>query len=96
MPPSFTVLLNAQSRLTQHQDPAAALALVSARPGAGPDKDDTNSLSAVKTNDDDADLKRAKDLLELHAAVKVAHQDGTDPELERARRDVERVVRETQ
>lgn len=79
----------AQSDITQ--DPSAALALVSARPGS--DRDETGSLSAVKTNDDDADLKRAKDLLELHAAVKVAHQDGTDRELEQAREDVERVVR---
>lgn len=53
-------------------------------------------MSALKTKDDDVDLKRAKDLLELHAAVKVAHQDGTDHELERAREDVERVARALQ
>lgn len=72
------------------QDPAAALTLVSVRPG--PSNDEQNSLSAATTRDDDADLKRAKDLLQLHATVKVAHQDGTDHELIRARKDVERVM----
>lgn len=77
--------------LTPTQDPSAALALVSARPGTS--NGEQSSLSAVTSKSDDADLKRAKDLLELHAVVKVAHQDGTDRELERAREDVERVAR---
>jgi hypothetical protein len=46
------------------------------------------------TDSDDPDLKRAKDLLELHADVKLAHADGTDPELIEARRAVEKVLRE--
>ena len=48
----------------------------------------------VGSNESDADLKRAKDLLELHATVKVAHKDGTDKELNHARRAVERVLSE--
>lgn len=64
---------------------------MSARPG--PTGEAKNSLSAVTTNDDDVDLKRAKDLLGLHGTVKLAHQDGTDLELNRARDDVDRVMR---
>jgi len=41
----------------------------------------------------DPDLHRAKDLLELHATVKVAHQGGTDRELNDARQAVESVLR---
>jgi hypothetical protein len=69
------------------QDQKAALALVNTRPeGITPTSSSTDS--------DDPDLKRAKDLLELHADVKLAHADGTDPELIEARRAVEKVLRE--
>ncbi|KAF2253449.1 hypothetical protein BU26DRAFT_418669 [Trematosphaeria pertusa] len=57
-------------------DPAAALALVSARP------DPTTSASSKAERDEsreeqeDGDLKRAKDLVELHYAVKEAHKRG--------------------
>ena len=88
----LVALLTYQEQANSDQDPAAALALVSARPKFEDGKQ--NDSQANATNDDqDPDLKRAKDLLELHATVKVAHQDGTDAELNRAREDVERVMR---
>lgn len=63
---------------------------MSARPSE--DKGEKNSLTAVSTNDNDVDLKRAKDLMELHSTVKTAHQDGTDRGLEEARREVAAVM----
>ncbi|KAK5677735.1 hypothetical protein LTS10_009618 [Elasticomyces elasticus] len=72
-------------------DPKAALALVTAR-------DAEDGLSRKETDarheDDDPDLKRARDLVQLHAEVKVAHQDGTDKELNEAREAVAKVLRE--
>lgn len=41
----------------------------------------------------DVDLERARDLLQLHATVKVANTAGFDRALGRAREDVERVLR---
>ncbi|CAK4031327.1 Hypothetical predicted protein [Lecanosticta acicola] len=72
-------------------EPIAALALVSARP----DKpSETNGTTQNSGNDeDDPDLKRAKDLLDLHGSVKLAHQDGTDKELNEARDAVAKVLR---
>ncbi|KAF2482498.1 hypothetical protein BDY17DRAFT_324776 [Neohortaea acidophila] len=70
-------------------DPHAALELVSTRPDgyhAG------TNLTNGDPQPDDSDLQRAKDLVGLHASVKMAHRDGTDTELEAARRDVERVL----
>lgn len=73
---------------TQLKDQKAALALVHARPeGHVP-------TSSSSTDASDPDLKRAKDLLELHADVKLAHADGTDRELIEARQAVERVLRD--
>ncbi len=66
------------------QDPAAALALVSARPGG--------TSSPAATDETDPDLKRAKDLIELHTTVKMAHQDGTDKALNEAREAVQKVI----
>ncbi|KAF2164167.1 hypothetical protein M409DRAFT_68066 [Zasmidium cellare ATCC 36951] len=72
-------------------DPNAALALVSARPESSVSGD---SLRPSASKDDgDVDLKRAKDLLDLHASVKLAHQDGTDAELNTARDAVARILR---
>ncbi|KAF2772157.1 hypothetical protein EJ03DRAFT_214211 [Teratosphaeria nubilosa] len=72
-------------------DPKAALALVRARPSG-------NSTAEAETmalhEDHDTDLKRAKDLVELHASVKVAHENGTDKGLDDARSAVEKVLRE--
>jgi hypothetical protein len=70
------------------QDPKAALALVSARPGA------TEGINgSTERNDEDPDLKRAQDLLALHSTVKLAHQDGVDKELSEARKAVKQVLR---
>lgn len=44
-------------------------------------------------DEDDPDLQRARDLLSLHADVKLAHADGTDKELIQAREAVDRVLR---
>lgn len=41
----------------------------------------------------DVELERARDLLRLHATVKVANTAGLDRALGRAREDVERVLR---
>ncbi|EME79155.1 uncharacterized protein MYCFIDRAFT_34761 [Pseudocercospora fijiensis CIRAD86] len=68
-------------------DPNAALALVSERPDNG-----AQANGGPVKNDDDQDLKRAKDLLSLHSEVKVAHVDGTDKELNQAREDVAKVL----
>jgi hypothetical protein len=76
-----------QHELTHSKDQKAALALVNTRP-------DGIRPTSSSTDSDDPDLKRAKDLLELHADVKLAHADGTDPELIEARRAVEKVSRE--
>jgi hypothetical protein len=75
------------NQLTPSQDQKAALALVNTRPEGTTPTSSSTDLS-------DPDLKRAKDLLELHADVKLAHADGTDPELIEARRAVEKVLRE--
>ncbi|KAJ4372409.1 hypothetical protein N0V83_004183 [Neocucurbitaria cava] len=65
-------------------DPAAALALVSTRSSSS--QDPTNNTKASGTDsrnekeeeveEDDVDLKRAKDLLKLHYEVKEAHKRG--------------------
>jgi FAD synthase len=62
---------------------------VSARPN-----DSTSTQSTeIKEDDDDEDIKRAKDLLKYHYDVKEKHKHGKlSLGLERARRDVERVV----
>ncbi|KAI7365357.1 hypothetical protein KC336_g21411 [Hortaea werneckii] len=46
------------------------------------------------SQDNDQDLKRAKDLLELHTSVKVAHQDGSMSGLNDARDAIAKVLRE--
>lgn len=71
------------------QDSSAALALVSARSSG----DAASNTILPSKDDNDTDLKRAKDLLALHATVKMAHQDGTDHDLNGARDDVARVMR---
>ncbi|KAK5692236.1 hypothetical protein LTR17_025447 [Elasticomyces elasticus] len=73
-------------------DPKAALALVTARDDAedGVSRKETD----VRHEDNDPDLKRARDLVQLHAEVKVAHQDGTDKDLNEAREAVAKVLRE--
>ena len=77
--------------ICRNQDPSAALALVSARPESG--SSGQKSSQNGTANGDDPDLKRAKDMLELHAIFKVAHPDASNPELNEARETVERVLR---
>ncbi|KAF2806722.1 uncharacterized protein BDZ99DRAFT_523296 [Mytilinidion resinicola] len=72
-------------------DPAAALSLVSARPHPSPSS--LKPITSATKKEDDTDLKRAKDLVELHYAVKVAHGDGEpDQELVELRGSVRRAV----
>ncbi|KAF2187759.1 hypothetical protein K469DRAFT_569291 [Zopfia rhizophila CBS 207.26] len=71
-------------------DPTAALALVSARPPKS-----SAEQSQEKEKEDDADLKRVKDLVELHYSVKEAHKrGGLGKRLAEAREAVWRVVGE--
>ncbi|CAG8232122.1 unnamed protein product [Penicillium nalgiovense] len=60
--------------------------------------DSTESGGALADNspaDDKADLRRAKELVELHYEVKARHANGTvDEELSQARREVRRVLTE--
>lgn len=89
---STSLSLKRSSRLIVHQDPNAALALVSARADSSANGD---SLRPSASKDDgDIDLKRAKDLLDLHGSVKLAHQDGTDHELNTARDAVAKALRD--
>jgi hypothetical protein len=68
------------------QDSTAALALVSARPN-------TSDKPLPVTEEDDADLARAKELLKLHYDVKEKHKRGDLARgLEEARREVGRVT----
>jgi len=58
----------------------------------------TEDNSSNDENDDDddnqdVDLVRARDLLRLHAGVKLANQAGVDRTLERARDHVARALR---
>ena len=72
------------------KDSNAALALVSARPeGIG----GAQNSQTTKDEDNDPDLKRAKDLLELHANVKVANLEGMNSDLNDARQAIEKVLR---
>ncbi|KAJ5766576.1 uncharacterized protein N7511_004192 [Penicillium nucicola] len=68
-----------------------ALALVNVhKKGANPE-----STGAANTPTDQNDLRRAKELVELHYEVKARHANGTvDEELNRAREDVRRVLRD--
>ncbi|KAF1840512.1 uncharacterized protein K460DRAFT_411095 [Cucurbitaria berberidis CBS 394.84] len=70
-------------------DPSAALALVSARPSTS--HQDANTT--IPSEEEDVDLKRAKDLLKLHYEVKEAHKRGQlSNGLDEARRAVEKAV----
>jgi hypothetical protein len=73
-------------QLTHTQDPAAALALVSARPHT------SAQPSNLATQEEDTDLTRAKDLVKLHYDVKERHKRGDlSRGLEEARMRVARV-----
>ena len=45
-------------------------------------------------DDDDPDLQRALDLVDLHYGVKMKHVQGQDMALKKAREEVQRVLRE--
>ena len=80
-----------------NQDPNAALALVSARPSTSKDQATPfyNNLQTLRSNTEngpDEDLKRAKDLINLHSSVKLAHRDGVDYELLEARKQVQKIL----
>ncbi|KAK4987941.1 hypothetical protein LTR50_004278 [Elasticomyces elasticus] len=78
---------------TPDQDPAAALALVSARPPpTTTTTSDAEQRAETGQEATDADLRRAKELLELHSSVKLAHRGGVDRELEEARESVRRAL----
>jgi hypothetical protein len=67
--------------LIHPQDPNAALALVSARPNPSSSATTSAGDPTASTQEDNAeardeDLRRAKDLVELHYAVKEAHKRG--------------------
>ncbi|KAF2723242.1 hypothetical protein K431DRAFT_283048 [Polychaeton citri CBS 116435] len=68
----------------QVQDSNAALALVTKRT----DKATQGDVGA-SSSQPDTDLRRARELLDLHAQVKVAHQNGMDQELQIARESVQ-------
>ncbi|RMY73104.1 hypothetical protein D0863_04084 [Hortaea werneckii] len=70
-------------------EPKAAMTLVTTRPS-------NIDTAEADTNpqDNDQDLKRAKDLLELHTLVKVAHEDGSMSDLNDARDAIAKVLRE--
>ncbi|KAF2756648.1 hypothetical protein EJ05DRAFT_477753, partial [Pseudovirgaria hyperparasitica] len=76
-------------------DHAAAMALVSARP---PSESSGQVVSSgqdqtAAASEADPDIARARDLVELHRAVKVAHRQGTlEMELEQARESVRKAV----
>jgi hypothetical protein len=103
----FPVFINIDLRLTDAnfvtliQDPKAALAFVSARPESTQplkegeterDGEEQKSASAER-DEQDVDLKRVQNLIELHYSVKVAHTEGKlEKELMEARRMVQEAM----
>ncbi|KAL8922057.1 MAG: hypothetical protein Q9208_005367 [Pyrenodesmia sp. 3 TL-2023] len=80
-------------RVCEH---SAALALVSTR---APASDTTATESSArrksvesKGEDNDPDMQRAMDLMELHHGVKMKHVQGEDRGLKQSRRDVDTVL----
>ena len=78
------------------QDPTAALALVSARPlksNSGQAKPESKDRNGAGEDEEDGDLKRAKELVELHYTVREASKKAELVRgLERAREAVWRAV----
>ena len=75
------------------QDPSAALRLVSVRPLKPSAPSDQTAPTGTADTDADPDLQRAKDLVELHYAVREAHKRGELGQgLEEARAAVRRAV----
>ncbi|CAI7592174.1 unnamed protein product [Penicillium pancosmium] len=79
-------------------DHHAALALVNAHrislDTSSPSQSDTTATDAI-TSKKNKDLQRAKELVELHYEVKARHVNGqVDADLQKARADVQQVLRE--
>lgn len=55
--------------------------------------DSASKAAGSSHKESDPDLDQAKDLVALHASIKVAQQDGTDKELNEAREAVQKVLR---
>ena len=84
------------------------MALVSCRPSnsetsdtpdssrSGVEQQEATNKSSVLKSEDDADLQRALDLVELHYGVKEKHLQGTDEGLVAARREVNKVLADLQ
>ncbi|KAI9828725.1 MAG: hypothetical protein M1832_001830 [Thelocarpon impressellum] len=53
---------------------------------------DAKAAPSPGAEENNADLARAFDLMELHKTVKLRHAEGVDAGLQRARRDVEEVM----
>lgn len=75
-------------RITEYQDHAAALALVSVH------KDAHQGPTANMGASEDVDMKRATDLLDLHYGVKLGNEQGTSEVLRKARKEVQEVTKE--
>ncbi|KAJ5520443.1 hypothetical protein N7463_000896 [Penicillium fimorum] len=72
-----------------------ALALVNVHKNITGSTESDSALADKSPADDKVDLRRAKELVELHYEVKARHVNGTvDEELGQARQDVQRVLRE--
>ncbi|KAF2674911.1 hypothetical protein BT63DRAFT_449902 [Microthyrium microscopicum] len=70
-------------------DPSAAQNLVSVRPAPASTGDSKSTKESPEESDEDPDLKRAKDLIKLHDAMKVRNANGQlDSGLSEARRSV--------
>ena len=72
--------------LTDDQDHSAALALVSVHK-------DGLEQHTKKGEQDDLDMQRATDLLDLHYGLKMAYKHGNDENLSQARRQVDVVLK---
>ncbi|KAL8762001.1 MAG: hypothetical protein Q9184_001948 [Pyrenodesmia sp. 2 TL-2023] len=80
-------------RVCEH---SAGLALVSTRAPASdtPETDSSARRKSVepKGENNDPDMQRAMDLMELHYGVKIKHVQGEDRGLKQSRRDVDAVL----
>lgn len=75
------------------QDHSAALALVSTRaPASNTESSNRETSTKAPDEDDDPDMQRALDLMELHNGVKMKHVQGENQGLMQARKDVDTVL----
>jgi len=69
------------------KDPQAAMALISARPSSV----DSKVVTSRSPQENDDDLKRAKELIELHSTINIRFANGIDEDLKRARDLVQKI-----